>query len=155
MNVPGSSTLHHTCFLVRDVDGAAARLATTLGIGPWHVWTITPEEGTVHGRSVRVALAEHGGSSYELLAPISGDSVYVEHLATKGEGFHHTCHAYASREELRAAKAELLAKGCEMIQDASLGDLGEFCCFAVPETASVLELLYLRQLPPPEKAISA
>jgi hypothetical protein len=158
MATAASGTLHHTCFLVHDVDGAAARLADSVGIGPWHVWTITPEEATLRGRpiafSFRVALAEHGGTNYELIAPISGDSVYVEHLRTRGEGFHHTCHIFPTREAMRSAKAALLAQGRELIQSASLGELGEFCYIDLPETGAVLELLYLQGLPPPERAIT-
>lgn len=157
MATPTSGTLHHTCFLVHDVDATAARLAESVGIGPWHVWTIEPVEATLRGQpasfSFRVALAEHGGTSYELLAPVSGHSVYNEHLAARGEGFHHTCHIFETRGEMRAAKADLVSQGREMIQDASLGEAGEFCYFEMPETGSVLELLYLVGLPPPERAI--
>lgn len=149
--------LHHTSFLVHDVDATAARLVETVGIGPWHVWTITPDEATLRGRPVsfsfRVALAAYGGSNYELVTPLSGESLYHEHLQAQGEGFHHTCHLYSTREELRAAQAELLAKGRELIQIASLGNLGEFCNFDIPEIGATLELLFLEGLPPPERAI--
>jgi catechol 2,3-dioxygenase-like lactoylglutathione lyase family enzyme len=157
MATSASGTFHHTCFLVHDVDATAARLAASLGIGPWNVWTIAPAEGTVHGQpaafSFRVALAEHGGASYELLAPVSGPNVYAEHLAARGEGFHHTCHIFSTRELMLAAQADLLAQGREMIQSGSSGDAFAFAYFAVPETGSVLELLHLAALPPPEKTI--
>ena len=45
------------------------------------------------------------------------------------------------------------AQGRTMIQTADLGELGEFCYFHMPETDSVLELLYLSELPAPEKTI--
>lgn len=52
----------------------------------------------MHGRNVpfslRIAIAPIRSSNYELIEPVSGDSVYVEHLQSKGEGFHHTCIAY-------------------------------------------------------------
>ena len=157
MAVAESGTLHHTCFVVRDVERAARALADKLGIGPWNLWTIEPAATTVHGRDVpfsfHVALAQVGGSSYELIAPHTGESVYVEHLETKGEGFHHTCLAYPSLAAMRAARAELAAQGRTMIQSGSLGDLGEFCYFEIAETGSALELLYLKDLPPPEKTI--
>jgi catechol 2,3-dioxygenase-like lactoylglutathione lyase family enzyme len=152
-----SGTFHHTCFLVRDVDATAARLSASIGIGPWHVWTIAPAECTVHGQpgsySFRVALAEHGGASYELLAPISGHSVYTEHLEAQGEGFHHTCHIFPTREAMEAAQAELAAQGRDMIQSGSSGEAFAFCYFTIPETGSTLELLYLAGLPPPDRAI--
>ena len=94
MTITESGTLHHTGFVVRDMEKTAAKLAES-GIGPWGVWTIEPAATTVRGRevpfSVRIAFTQVGDSSYELLAPHEGESIYVEHLAANGEGFHHTC----------------------------------------------------------------
>jgi catechol 2,3-dioxygenase-like lactoylglutathione lyase family enzyme len=158
MGIAESGTLHHACFVVRDVEKTAATLTESLGIGPWGVWTIEPALTTVRGREVpfsfTVALAAVGDASYELLAPHSGESIYVEHLAEKGEGFHHTCIAYASREQLRQAKAELARQGREMIQSGDLGESGEFCYFEIAEIGSILELLYLEEMPPPERTIA-
>jgi Glyoxalase/Bleomycin resistance protein/Dioxygenase superfamily len=88
-----SGTLHHTCFVVHDVEKMAVALAES-GIGPWAVCTIEPVATTVRGRDVpfsfRVALASVGGASFELLVPLAGSSIYDGHLADKGEGFHHT-----------------------------------------------------------------
>jgi hypothetical protein len=110
VKITQSGTLHHTCFVVHDVENTAAALAES-GIGPWGVWTIEPAATTVRGREVpfsfRVALAQVGDANYELLAPLEGESIYVEHLAANGEGFHHTCIMYPSREAMRDARAEL------------------------------------------------
>ena len=70
-----------------------------------------------------------------------------------GESFHHTCIAYASHEDLQAAKAELLGQGREMIQNGGALGAFEFCYFDMAETGSVLEVLWLGELPPPEKTI--
>jgi hypothetical protein len=114
------TALHHTCFLVRDLEGTAQRISDALGIGPWNIWTIEPAECRVHGResrfSFRVALATVGGGTFELITPHSGRSVYEEHLEKHGEGFHHTCLAYPSLEALREAKTELRRQGRELIQ---------------------------------------
>lgn len=153
----GSGTLHHTCFLVRDLEKVARSLSESMSIGPWPVWTIAPDICTVRGKAVpfscRVALAQLGGASFELLEPVSGDSVYVEHLRTKGEGLHHTCIAYATRDEMRAACAELLGQGRESIQSGIHGDAFEFNYFEIAETGSILELLHIASLPPPETTI--
>jgi hypothetical protein len=157
MAMTESRTLHHTCFVVHDVEQAAKALADSLAIKPWSVWTIEPEASTVHGREVpfsfRVAIAPIGDSNYELIAPHTGDSVYVEHLKSKGEGFHHTCIAYSSLEAIREARDELVKQGRQMIQSGSLGELGEFYYFEITEIGAVTELLYLKELPPPEKTI--
>lgn len=159
MTRPMPLALHHTCFLVRDLEGAARRMADALGIGPWNIWTITPAECKVHGRpslfSFRVALATIGGGTFELVAPHSGRSVYDEHLEKHGEGFHHTCLVYESLEAVRGAKAELQRQGRELVQEASAGDVFEFGYFRFPEIGSLVEVLYLdaAKLPAPEAVI--
>lgn len=156
MAPPFPVALHHTCFLVRDLEGTAQRLSSALGIGPWNVWTIEPAECTVHGRnspfSFRVALTTVGGGTLELVTPHSGRSVLDERLAAHGEGFHHTCFVYASLEAVRQAKAELLRQGREMIQSAASGDVFDFAYFMFPEIGSAVEVLYLdaARLPAPQ-----
>src|SRR3954462_2909301 len=93
------AALHHTCFLVRDLERTAQQLSDSLGIRPWNIWTITPPACRGHGQarhfSFRVALATVGGGTFELDAPDTGRSVYDEHLEKHGEGFHHTCLVYS------------------------------------------------------------
>ena len=60
--------------------------------------------------SFRVAFATVGDASFELIAPLEGKSIYMDFLKTHGEGMHHTCIAYATREALREAKAEMVAR---------------------------------------------
>jgi hypothetical protein len=143
MTMPPAAALHHTCFLVRDLEGTAQAL------------TECRVRGQAGSFSFRVALATVGGGTFELITPHTGNSVYDEHLAEHGEGFHHTCLVYPTIEALRAAKAELLRQGREMIQEASAGDVFDFGYFVFPEIGSTVELLYLdaAQLPPPEKVI--
>ena len=156
MGVTESGTLHHICYVVRDLRETARRMADTLAIKPWEVWRIQPQASTLHGRSAEiafyVALAQVGDANYELIEPISEASVYAEHLESKGEGFHHTCLSYATHEALKSARAELLSQNREMIQSGDLGDMGEFCYFDVPDVG-VLELLYLTEMPPPDETI--
>jgi len=157
MGITDAGTFHHTCFVVSDLEGVAKKLADSLSIGPWGVWTIEPDVCNVRGRDVpfsfRVALAQVGSASYELIEPVSGESVYAEHLRSRGEGFHHTCIAYETLEAMRSARAELTRQGREMIQSGRIGELVEFCYFEIQETGTVLELLYLSELPPPDKTI--
>jgi methylmalonyl-CoA/ethylmalonyl-CoA epimerase len=153
------AALHHTGFIVRDLEGTAQRLADALGIGPWNVWTIEPATAKVRGKdralSFRVALATVGGGTYELITPLRGRSVYDEHLEQHGEGFHHTCLVYPSLEAVREAKGELLRQGRELIQEGSAADVFEFAYFAFPEINAAVEVLYLdaAKLPPPETVI--
>lgn len=158
MGVGDNGTLHHTCFVVRDLEATARTLASSLGVS-WGIWTIEPERCTVRGEEVpysfRVALAPVGDSRLELIAPLSGESVYGEHLEARGEGFHHTCIAYPTREAMRAARDELDGQGWEMVQSGDLGNAGEFYYYEIPQTNALLELLYLAELPPPEQTIGS
>lgn len=147
MSALEGASFHHTCFVVHDVDATAATLTATLGIGDWELATISPVRTLVGGREVpcvfRIAIAKVGDSRLELAAPVSGEGIYGAHLAEHGESFHHTCFSYETREQLRAAKASLLSNGHEALQECDLGEGGEFCYLALPETGSILELLYL------------
>jgi hypothetical protein len=159
MPKPIPAALHHTCFTVRDLEGTAQKLADALGIGPWNIWTITPESCKVHGLdspfAFRVALATVGGGTYELASPFSGRSVLNEHLEKHGDGFHHTCLVYPTLEAVREAKTELRRQGRQIIQEASAGDVFDFAYFLFPEIGSAVEVLYLdaAKMPPPEAVI--
>ena len=153
------AALHHTCFIVRDLEATARRLSDSLGVGPWHVWTIQPAEHKLHGQaspvSFRIALATCGGGAFELVTPVSGRSAADEWLEKHGEGFHHTCLVYPSLEAVRAAKADLVREGRELVSEGSAGDVFEFGYFRFPEIGSIVEVLYLdpAKLPAPDAVI--
>ncbi len=157
MPVSDSATFHHTCFLVRDIEASAQLLAKSLDV-TWNLWTIEPSRAWLHGREVsmtfRVAIAEVGGSNMELITPISGESLYLQDLATRGEGFHHTCFAYDSMQALEHAREELTRQGCTCEQRGEIGGAGAFDYFRVPGLDGLFELLYLSALPEPEMCIS-
>jgi hypothetical protein len=159
MNRPTPLALHHTGFVVHDLENTARALSESLGIGPWNVWTIEPAETRVRGVfepfTFRVGFAEVGGASYELVSPHTGNSLYVEYLARHGEGFHHTCLLYPTLEAVKDAKSMLLEEGREMLQEASSGDLFDFAYFDFPEIGSAVEVLFLDgdRLPPPEAVV--
>ena len=156
MPVSNSATLHHTSILVKDIESAAEKLAKALSVS-WNIWTITPEHSFVNGErspfSFRAAFAQVGGGNIELLSPHSGKSVYDEYLKLKGEGYHHSCFAYADLESMQSAKKELQEQGYKMIQQGYTEGVFEFCYFELTEPNVLLELLYLKELPPPEKTI--
>lgn len=156
MPVSNSATLHHTCILVNDLEKSAEKLAKTLSVS-WNLWTITPDNCFVNDKpspfSFRVGFAQVGGGNLELIAPHTGHSVYNEHLKLKGEGYHHSCFAYADLESMQSAKAELQKQGHTMIQHGYTEGIFEFCYFELTEPNMLIELLYLKELPPPEKTI--
>ncbi len=156
MSVIDCATLHHACFVVRDMDRTARSLAEMLGVS-FGVWTITPESCRLRGQDTsitfKVAIAQVGDSHLELLTPVSGQSVYEEHLREHGEGFHHTCLLYPTRAAMEAARDALLRQGRTIIQGGEIGNGGAFYYFDVPGLGPALEVLYLGELPPPERTI--
>ncbi len=156
MPVSNSATLHHTCILVNDLESTAEKLAKSLSV-VWNVWTITPEHCFVNGEpspfSFKAAFAQIGGGNLELISPASGKSVYDDHLKSKGEGYHHSCFAYADLESMRSAKDELASQGYKMIQNGYTEGFFEFCYFELTDPNMLIELLYLKELPPPDKTI--
>jgi len=156
MPVSNSATLHHTSILVNDLEKSAEILAKSLSVS-WNIWTITPDHCFVNGESspfsFRVGFAQVGGANLELISPHTGHSVYDEHLKLKGEGYHHSCFAYSDLESMQSAKTELQNQGHKMIQHGYTDGIFEFCYFEITEPSMLLELLYLKELPPPEKII--
>jgi catechol 2,3-dioxygenase-like lactoylglutathione lyase family enzyme len=156
MPVSSSATLHHTCVLVNDIEKSAEALAKSLSV-TFNLWTIAPEHCFVFGKpspfSFRVALATVGGANLELVSPATGESVYDDHLKQKGEGYHHVCLAYPDLESMQSAKEELKGQGYQMIQHGYTEGAFEFCYFALTDPNMLIELLFLKGLPPPEKTI--
>ena len=156
MPVSNSATLHHTSILVNDIELSAEKLAKTLSVS-WNLWTITPDHCFVNGEpspfSFRAAIAQVGGANLELISPNSGKSIYDDYLKLKGEGYHHSCFAYADLESMQSAKEELKTQGYKMIQNGYTEGVFEFCYFELTDPNMLLELLYLKELPPPERTI--
>ncbi len=159
MTRPTPAALHHTCFLVRDLEATAQSLADALGIGPWNIWTMVPTLCLVRGQespfTFRVAVATVGGGNYELITPHSGRSLSDEHLEQHGAGFHHTCLTYPSLAAVQAAVADLRRQGRQVLQEAGAGEVFYFAYVDFPEIGSVVELLYLdpTKMPPPEVVV--
>ena len=83
------------CVVTRDFRRAMEGLVRA-GIGPWRVYTFSPEtvtEMTYRGKparySMRLGLAFSGAMMWEIVQPLSGPSIYEEFLERHGEGVHH------------------------------------------------------------------
>ena len=156
-----SLAMHHVGFIVHDLGRTMERLAISQGIRPWSMWTLKPDNPIIHGRQVpsfsfKCAMAPLGNMVIELITPYEGRSVYAEFLKERGEGFHHIAFAYPSQEELDKEMNVRKKNGAEILSGGSLswpgmGTLGSYYYFDTREIGLVIELLYVKQLPPPEK----
>jgi len=83
-------------YVVRDLDKALRQQWEVCGVGPWSVYTFTPEkvrDYTYRGRPAThtclIAVAWDDRIQIELMQPLTGYSIYDEFLERKGEGLHH------------------------------------------------------------------
>lgn len=106
-----------------------------LGIGPWAVYTFSPEtvtDQTYHGAPCEFALtvcfAKSGNMVWELMQPLWGPSIFQDFLDTHGTGFHHV--AYDCNDIPWDTRiAELEKRGFRMIQSGKWQGQNAFAFF--------------------------
>jgi methylmalonyl-CoA/ethylmalonyl-CoA epimerase len=83
------------CFVTEDHQRTMEGLVR-LGIGPFRVYTFSPEfvtgqsyRGEPSEFSLKVCFATNNGLTFEIMEPISGRSIMREYLDQHGEGIHH------------------------------------------------------------------
>jgi catechol 2,3-dioxygenase-like lactoylglutathione lyase family enzyme len=129
--------------VVRDLDRAKA-FYERLGVGPFEEGPSAHTlERRIYGKSapdaaVRGALAKMGDFEFELLQPVSGNTIQGEFLERHGEGVVHIC---AFTDDIDRDIAELSDLGYEVISEGWLDDGGHFAYFDTREVGGlVLEL---------------
>ncbi len=135
-------------FVVEDLDAAVREFHRNFGIGLWTAWSLGPGtlkdmiyQGSATEFSFRHALAWQNGVQFELVQPLAGPSIFVDHLKQHGPGLHHIG-AYVPDH----AAAVLAAKneGYEPLQSArgfgAEGD-GAFAYFTAPGIPGIVELI--------------
>lgn len=88
--------IDQVCLVVPDFEKAIAGLLQ-LGIGPFKCWNVQPPalfDRTFRGNaeadwSMRLGVALVGTMQWEVIEPLTGDSLYREHLTRFGAGVHH------------------------------------------------------------------
>ncbi len=144
-----ASPFKQVALVVEDLDRSVRAWHDRLGIGPWTAWRLGPQvlqDMTYHGTATafefRHALAWQGDVQFELVQPLSGPSIFADHLREHGPGLHHVG-KYV--EDHPAAVQAVLADGFTPIQSAhgfgANGD-GAFAYFAPPGlTGLIVELI--------------
>jgi hypothetical protein len=120
-------TVIQVAYVVRDLEAAMKRHVEVCGIGPWHIYKFEP--GKIENYIYRGKPATHTcwiavtpfdeGKQVELMQPISGRSIYDEHLDAKGEGFHHVKLFYA---DCAKAVEEYAKRGYPVIQQGKIDE---------------------------------
>lgn len=142
--------------VVRDLQKSMETYWKLLGIGPWRIYTYAPpalRETMVRGKpveySMQLALAQAGSVQLELIQPLEGPSIYVEHLAARGEGLHHIQSKVENIEEVLAAFEK---RGIGVLMSGKLGD-GEFYYLDTEPTLGVIYEIFRRKSRPAPDAV--
>ena len=82
--------------IVRDFEAALRRHWDQCRIGPWDIYTFEPGKvqnyvyrGKQANHTCLIAVTWSGDTQLELIQPLTGYSIYDEHLERRGEGLHH------------------------------------------------------------------
>lgn len=104
-------------WVTRDLDATEKALTTLLGAKKWVRMPgvhFGPDSCTYRGRPADfvadVSLSYAGETQLELIAPVTGESIYTEFLDRGGPGLHHIC---VEVDDVDAALAE---HGAEVVQ---------------------------------------
>jgi catechol 2,3-dioxygenase-like lactoylglutathione lyase family enzyme len=152
--------IDQVALIVRDLDASVRRYWEKLRIGSWKIYTYGPPlvpsmtyRGRVQSYQMRLAFTQVGDLQLELIQPLSGESIYREHLERKGEGMHHAGVFVASLDE---AISEATRQGYSVIQSGrgygKWGDGGYAYLDTEQPLGMILELIEVpRERVPPEK----
>ncbi len=149
------SHIDQVCVVVRDLQAAMKRYWETMGIGPWKVRTsaappyVSWYRGRPHTYSARLAMAQAGSITLELVQPLEGESLYHDFLAERGEGVHHFG-VYVT--DLDEAIAPYLEMGVEIIQRADGTGLKRDGRFVYLDTERVFGTVLEVIQPPSDRA---
>jgi methylmalonyl-CoA/ethylmalonyl-CoA epimerase len=145
--------------VVRDLDKTMKYYWDAFRIGPWDVYTFDPtavRESMVRGKpsahTYLVAATWLTEMQLELMQPLTGRSIYDEHLEKKGEGLHHLKVYYP---DCREAIEKFHAQGISVIQSGKI-DNDEFYYLDTEKTLGyVIEVGNNGKIRPPERRYPA
>ena len=118
-------------WVTRDVDATEQALTTLLGAKRWVRMPgvhFAPDACTYRGEPADfvadISLSYAGDTQLELIAPVSGRSIYTDFLDTSGPGLHHIC------VEVDDVDAALAQRGAEAVQRGVMAGGMEFAYIA-------------------------
>ena len=117
----------------RDLESTMAKYTNLLGWGPWNVYRHVPprlHDTELHGQPAEYTMlgaeTHVGELGFELLQPLSGDSIYKEWLEEHGEGLHHVAVMLHDSAESTQLRERFAKHGMEVQMGGRIGDTIEF-----------------------------
>jgi methylmalonyl-CoA/ethylmalonyl-CoA epimerase len=116
------AVIRQLCFVVADLDTAIAGQVAWADSGPFTSWDASPgvfKDLTYRGEpspfTLRYALNRQH-PQIELVEPLTGPSIFHEHVDTYGHGFHHVAYWVG---DLPATLKRIRGAGLEVVQECS------------------------------------
>jgi catechol 2,3-dioxygenase-like lactoylglutathione lyase family enzyme len=110
-------------WVTRDLDATEKALTTLLGAKKWvRIPSVhfAPDTCTFRGRPAdfvaHISLSYAGDTQLEVIAPVSGESIYTEFLDRVGPGLHHICVEAPDTGAFDAALADAESHGAPVVQ---------------------------------------
>jgi Glyoxalase/Bleomycin resistance protein/Dioxygenase superfamily len=126
-------TISQICVVVRDIEAALKSYHENTGWGPWNVYEYKPpllHDTRLRGEPVEFQMigAETtvNGLGFELIQPVSGPSIYQEHLDQHGEGVQHIACMQHSWSDSAALKEHWASRGADILMYGRIGESIEF-----------------------------
>lgn len=133
----------HIGVVVKDIDKTTDYYSSMWGLGPWMKFerVVTKEQMLPEGLyttsyTLKIAAAQWGPVTLELLQPAGGKSAWSDFLETNGEGIHHTCHDVSNWDEV---VAQLKKQGAKLIVGAKL-EAVTWCYFETSPGGLIIEI---------------
>lgn len=128
-------TPHHTGIIVADLEAAMDAYLEDFSYGFFH-FVVNEVNATLGGSSatfsVRIGMGQLGLNLIELIQPVSGTTLYSQHLAQKGTGLHHLGF---SASDVGVARKQLEVRGYSCLQNGKINGLVDFSYYQSAELA--------------------
>lgn len=155
----GVESIDQVAVVVRDLDASMKRYTEEFGIGSWSVYTFSPDWirmtfwGQEQGYTMKLAPAQLGDVTYELVESVQGPNTYEEFLEEHGEGLHHLGYFV---DDIDAAIERMEKAGYPLLQSGrgfGANDDGAYAYFETEGALGhIIEAIEMpAEMPPPER----
>lgn len=138
-------------WVTHDLDATEHTLTALLGAKKWVRMPgvhFAPDACTLRGQPADfvadISLSYAGDTQLELIAPVSGESIYTEFLDRVGPGLHHICVEAPDTEAFDAALRDAERNGAPVVQRGVMPGGMQFAYVSAPQAGvPYLEIAYI------------